>query len=148
MLMLPPARPSPDRVSLRFGEVPANACELSGGGFGEHDGPVRMLAGRQEREAVGDQLGTGRFEEPLAVEQERNEAGETLVVAAWKFEHREAVQSPPGEGDFAVLPELIVSQRGAPEADHDQGGRRRSFTELEGLTHGRRQLRRGRLGLR
>jgi hypothetical protein len=33
-------------------------------------------------EGLVPQVGAGRFEEPLAVEQERNEAGETLVVAA------------------------------------------------------------------
>lgn len=43
--MLPPPRPGPYGVSLRLGEVAADACELGRGRLGEHDGPMRMLPG-------------------------------------------------------------------------------------------------------
>jgi hypothetical protein len=46
---------------------------------------------RQEWEAVCEQVGAGRLEHPLPVDEEWDETAEALVVPVGKLEHREAV---------------------------------------------------------
>jgi hypothetical protein len=71
----------------------------------------------------------------LPVDEEGDESAEALIVPVGKLEHREAVESPAGEGHLAVLAKLLIRQRRAPEPDQDQGVWQGRLAQLKWLMH-------------
>lgn len=108
----------------------ADAGALGRGRLGEDDGPVRVHPGGQKRETVLEQVGTSHFEDPTTVDQEGDETGQSTVVPSRDLEQRETVQTQTSKRHLAVLAELLVSQRGAPETHQHERGRRGRLAQL------------------
>ncbi len=85
VFMLPPARAGPHRVLFGLGEVTTDAGELGGGGLGEDDGPVWVLPGGQEGETVPKQVGACCFEDPTAVDEQGDEAGQITEAEQGRY---------------------------------------------------------------